>query len=795
LKRIADQLSNPENECSEAAGMVATLDLTGSRLQPPDFATLGDWLAIVPVKKIILENAEMTDESVRCVLAGLLAAKVPEHFASQLKRINGDPHAEHKLGVVEKVVLKNNPRLTKEGWKHISLFINMCRSLTAIDLSMIPFPTSPATDDLAVPCATSPDDVAEIFSKSLAERLAGSDLEELLMGECGLTSPDIRKIIDGVTISGVRRLGLAGNLLDDESLNHVTRYLRSGVCEGIDLGGNDLRDRLNKIVASLEPTSKLWGLCLANCNLNPESLKSLFPALVRLPDFRFIDLSHNRDLFSQQPSALVILRKYIPQLTSLKRLHLMDVSLSPEQAIGLAEVLPETPSLAHLNILDNPQLTALASAQDEATQEEACAVYASFMAAARVSTSLIAIDIAVPVPESHEIIKALAKQVVAYCLRNMERFTSEEHDSDVAAAVQSAIDAHSKAMKEVSLPPVLLHLVGHAEGSADHSHDDDPPAPSEDYIVSGNGLIKALQYCLKERETDRKRNSLLIQSGATTPISPIRDSGVVTEHAKSMSKSLLGSARKVRTRLQPALAQEASNPGDGLAYRKSHSLGLVHISIINTRAGRLLFVDNVLESMIQRFEDEFPECRTQAGKSDTSDSSRANSVTSSNSVDHPSEVGTQPSLSGSQALNDLSDDEEQRPRLRSRHNSDVSLASRALSMEEGHIHRIGQEVRRNLLRPQTEDHLHGTTGNEPPEHKFIAELRGKLEQMDGEEMRQAALSGTWEAYLEKLGTNKEELKRLQEESPEEYENFKEAQEAAILNSHIHDKAHAPLSSA
>jgi len=67
--------------------------------------------------------------------------------------------------------------------------------------------------------------------------------------------------------------------------------------------------------------------------------------------------------------------------------------------------------------------------------------------------------------------------------------------------------------------------------------------------------------------------------------------------------------------------------------------------------------------------------------------------------------------------------------------------------------------------------------------------------MDGEEMRQAALSGTWEAYLEKLGTNKEELKRLQEESPEEYESFKEAQEAAILNSHIHDKAHAPLSSA
>ena len=61
------------------------------------------------------------------------------------------------------------------------------------------------------------------------------------------------------------------------------------------------------------------------------------------------------------------------------------------------QILPEGPSLAHLTILENPQLSALASAVDEESQEEACALYASFNAAARVSKSIVCIDIDVSV--------------------------------------------------------------------------------------------------------------------------------------------------------------------------------------------------------------------------------------------------------------------------------------------------------------------------------------------------------------------------------------------------------------
>jgi len=55
------------------------------------------------------------------------------------------------------------------------------------------------------------------------------------MSECSLTSSTIRQIVDGVTISGLKRLGLAGNHIDCQGIDHVVHYLRSGVCHGLDL--------------------------------------------------------------------------------------------------------------------------------------------------------------------------------------------------------------------------------------------------------------------------------------------------------------------------------------------------------------------------------------------------------------------------------------------------------------------------------------------------------------------------------------------------------------------------------
>lgn len=561
LKRISDQLSLP-SACSVAhPGMVVTLDLTGSRLQLADVTTLSDWLAIVPVKKLFLEDADLNDEKIRVILAGLLAAKMPHAPRNRSVTSQPDGNDDTHGCAIKKLVLKNNPKITAEGWKHIALFTYMCKSVVALDVSMIPFPkqqvqvssplpNSPPTNGMPL---SSPNresktrDVAEILSKAISERLGGATLQELLMAECGLTSQSIRKIIDGCVVSGVKRLSLADNDIDHEGLEHVQHYIRSGVCEGIDLGGNDLREWVPQLCETLHKDTTVWALCLANTGLMPEHLKSLFPAMINLPSLKFLDLSRNKGLFASQTS-LFLLRKYIPQCRELKRLHLQNVGMKPADAIAIAEILPDCPQIAHVNVLDNPEIARVATSTDEETQEEAAAMFASLTLAAKLSRTLICVDIDVPAPEMNEVVRALAKQVVAYCLRNIESINE--------------VPELQAEPREVELPGVLAHLVGPTDDSLPDGTVQ--TAPDNDYIVGGTGIVKALSYCLSHKDADLRRGSQ-VASGTVTPRSLI---GVAEEpsKARAMSKNLLDTARNTRARIQPALIREAKG-GNDINYR------------------------------------------------------------------------------------------------------------------------------------------------------------------------------------------------------------------------------------
>jgi hypothetical protein len=773
LKRITEQLANPAACANDAPGIVTCLDLTGSRLQLADVVTLSDWLAVVPVRKLILEDSDLTDEGIRVVMAGLLAAKSTDYFDRFRKTsdLANTGISEEKLGVIEKLSLKNNPKVGKEGWKHISLFIYMCSSLKALDVSMIPLP--PAVEVAPGPdgsCRPSPCDPAEVFAKAISERLGGDTLEELIMAECSLSAQAIRKIVDGVTISGLKRLGLAGNRLDKDSIAHILRYLRSGVCQGLDLGSNDLRSHIVDIAESMHAGSKLWALSLADCNLTPASLKPLFPALLRLNGLRFLDLSHNHDLFSGQPSALGLLRKYIPTMTSLKRIHLMDVGMSPAQAIALAEVVPENQQLAHINLLQNPQLSALASATDVATQEEACALYASLMIAARVSHSLICVDIDVPTSDNSEIVKALAKQVVAYCLRNMEQFAAQLPESE-ATPVQTPASEHGEQKGEPHIPEVLLHLIGTKDGQQEE-HPEIPP-PNEDYIVGGAGVVKALSYCLSEKASEVRAGSLAT-SGTTTPRTT--ESGDLTaSKAKEMSKDLLDSARKIRSKLHPAMLKEAKS-GDDMAYRKSLYSHKQKV-YANSVSGRLLFLDNTLQGMIQRFEEEYPGCRVSTERMPTTVSAAddAESSISSHSIIEPSSLGDSNLSTGTTLQGTDSDEELSSGYTRiSRPSSDISLASRAQAKEEGHVHRASQRLKREIL-PAAGLSDAVTLGlTDPvrePEHLKI--VKARLEAMSSDEWLELVRGEGWEQAAKHTIDKAEFLRDLEQTDPAELRRIRD----------------------
>lgn len=327
-------------------------------------------------------------------------------------------------------------------------------------------------------------------------------------------------------------------------------------------------------------------------------------------------------------------------------------------------------------------------------------------------------------------------------------------------------------MKDITVPDVLFHLVGHVEGSSEN-HDNDGPAPDDDYIVGGTGVVKALQYVLGEKANDDKRHSIPgTPTGGYTPRGdrPGSSAGLVDSgKAKKMSKNLLGSARKIRERLQPALVKEAA-AGDELAYR------------------RLLFLDKTLQSMIERFETEYPETRLVPPSP-----KQAASVTSS-ITDQSTLVDSSINTQGTEITGTASDDDEffdgeddapTRP-ISPRRTSDVDLVSRAQRVEEGRLHRIGQTMRREVIdSPRNTQFGADVPWKEDERKQHEAErLRRfgqQIEGLSGGELKSLIDKEGWDALMQKVGGNYADLRQLSEEDPEGWANFKEAFSKARMN--------------
>ena len=353
---------------------------------------------------------------------------------------------------------------------------------------------------------------------------------------------------------------------------------------------------------------------------------------------------------------------------SVKRIHLSDCALKSEQVIALAEVIPEMKSIAHISFLQNPELTKLANASTEESQEEASALYASLLAATRISPSLVCVDIDVPTETTSEIVKALAKQIIAYCLRNMERLPLR----DGGEALDEAL-AHG--IKDPDYPNVLQHLVGHDVTQIDDT-DDEELAPDEDYIVGGTGVAKALACCLNNRGDVSRRNSgefvRELETGIALPKPKLR-----AGKAKDVSKHLLLSARKIRHRLEPGLAKAKVMADQDAANRATYH--------------RLLFLQKTLDGIIRRFEDEFPETKEEADSavSISPPDSQLEKTPTRNSVSS-AEIEPEHVAAGSDADEELELDT--RPGL-PRTSSNISVSSQALNREEGRALRTGHKFR------------------------------------------------------------------------------------------------------
>jgi hypothetical protein len=191
-------------------------------------------------------------------------------------------------------------------------------------------------------------------------------------------------------------------------------------------------------------------------------------------------------------------------------------------------------------------------------------------------------------------------------------------------------------------------------------------------------------------------------------------------------------------------------------------------------------LDQTLQRVIARFEEEYPETRiapptTEPTAGEVEAEADSASIASS-SADDPSDP-----LSPTSTRED-GVDEELAEKL-DRHPSDTSLQAHALTLEEGRMHRFGQNLRRDILRPQTLDHAHGTTGEET-EQAHLAVLREKLEALRGDEIREKITRIGFDETLKSIGASAEELLKLEKEDPEAFEIFKQSQIAAQANTKL-----------
>lgn len=448
-----------------------------------------------------------------------------------------------------------------------------------------------------------------------------------------------------------------------------------------------------------------------------------------------------------QKLTLTFYPRYLPKIEPLKRIHLQNVGMTPEQAIAIVEILPELRNLAHINILENAELVKLADARTEEAQEEACALYASLMAATRLSKSIICVDIEVPSEQSGEIVKAMGKQVVAYTLRNMERIP----DRDIGAVITSALNEGQAGKEESKLAPypdVLVHLVGRDVLDRSESVEDDDTAPDEDYVIGGTGVVKALTCCLENRGDESRRQSgdfVRDFEGGEAALEPRLPTG---GKAKDMSKHLLAGARKIRLRIQPALQKARVAPSDEQNLRK------------------LMFLDETLQGIINRFEDEFPDTREMIEIETPTESGKTSLE----------ELSTTPTATedAAAALSDGDDESKIHPPKTLQRSS--SVLSKLIAKEEGRVLRAGHRFRSGFT---TEDiDLLSTIDDIGSDPKHVGLLTGMADDIGGELLERVKEKGAVRTFKE----DRELVFRcMKAADPDHWDKFVESQHKARAN--------------
>lgn len=355
--------------------------------------SFSDFLSVAPVLCLSLDGVSLSVEMLRVILGSLL---YKDNF--------------------EKLSLRNTP-LDAEGWKVLCYFIFKCKSLNALDLTMVQsIPTNvqkPSKSSLKSKVVRMQCDMESRgdmnWNLLTASVVSSEGLEEMILSGAKMPLEEFKNFIE-VACATTQRLGLAYNELSLEHCSVLANWMVHSRVTGLDIGYNDLRGKIapfaSAVVRKVRKTKNVFKfISLNSTNLqvcegatseNNEVL-SLFNALCYCENLKFLDISNNPRIF---PHGLNSLTESLPVYVSLVRLHMDYNDLSSTEVVTLAEVLPMCKKLNYVSLLGNKIDMVSGSA---------------LATAIRQSNSIITLDI-----DYNDVPDKVKENVSLYIMKNME---------------------------------------------------------------------------------------------------------------------------------------------------------------------------------------------------------------------------------------------------------------------------------------------------------------------------------------------------------------------------------------
>ena len=325
---------------------ISSLELRNPRPSMVEVLSFSDFIRVAPVLCITLDGVHLTAEMFRIILGSLV----------------------YKTSF-EKLSLRNTP-LDKEGWKILAQFVSKCKSLNALDLTMVPAiktnvqkPSKSSLKKILPRMEGRMEDRSDMDWNLLTAAIAfRNGIDEMVVAGAKMSLTQFKTFIE-VACVNVTRLGLAYNELSKEQCVILAHWIVNSKVTGLDIGFNDLQGKLEPFCNAVMDKINNKGeknifkyLSLNGTNLevkendtseNNEFLK-LLGIMCYLENLKFLDLSNNPKIF---PYGLPTLVDCLPVFVNLVRIHLDYDKLERMTIVTLSEALPLCRKLNHISLI------------------------------------------------------------------------------------------------------------------------------------------------------------------------------------------------------------------------------------------------------------------------------------------------------------------------------------------------------------------------------------------------------------------------------------------------------------